>query len=96
MHASCPCISFPAHAHAQAELGTDYLDLVLLHYSSCWGSLCSELPAKVGAPLSPPPIEVGARESVVKEEVAKVFFVSIFKPAEKDVELEGRLGQAAT
>lgn len=26
--------------HAQRDMATDYVDLVLLHYSMCWGQLC--------------------------------------------------------
>jgi hypothetical protein len=44
----------------QVQLGTDHLDLLLLHYSSCWGSLCNELPAQAGAQPPAPKIEVRA------------------------------------
>lgn len=29
-------------ATSLAELQTDYLDLFLLHYPECWGTLCAE------------------------------------------------------
>ena len=31
-----------------ADLGTSYLDLFLLHYPRCWGSLCTEEEGQVG------------------------------------------------
>lgn len=40
--ASC-CLS-PSQMFAKSlrELQTDYIDMLLLHYPECWGSLCSE------------------------------------------------------
>ncbi len=28
---------------AQVDLGTEYVDLLLLHYPSCWGDLCKPI-----------------------------------------------------
>ncbi len=52
---SSPCCSTASYAHlnsVQADLKLEYLDLVLLHYPSCWGDLCKPLPGAA----APPPV----------------------------------------